>query len=313
MRFDDRVAIVTGAGRGLGRSHALALATRGARIVVNDLGGALAGGGGDPGPAQAVADEIAAAGGEAVANADSVATPEGAEAIVTAALERFGRVDIIINNAGNLDPGGLPGVTAEAIQRHVDVHVLGAFNVTRAAWPHLVDRGYGRIVITSSVGLFGSAHLVGYSTAKGAAVSLGRSLAEAGAPHGITVNQLVPSAETRMVTDPEFRANCNLPPLPPGTRPDPARGPEFVSPMVVLLAHESCPVNGETMTAGIGRFARVFWAETRGLVAPGLEPEDILARWGEVVDEEGYGVPATTAEGVAFRESLLAPQAAERG
>ena len=177
LRFDGRVAIVTGAGRGIGRAHALALADRGAKVVVNDVGGALAGHGSDAGPAAAVVAEIVAAGGDAVANVASVADEAGAASIVADAIEHFGRIDIVVNNAGNLDAGGLPELTADAVARHLDVHVLGSLNVTRAAWPHLVEQGYGRIVLTASVGFFGSAHLLAYSTAKGATVSLARSLA----------------------------------------------------------------------------------------------------------------------------------------
>ena len=192
LRFDDRVAIVTGAGRGLGREYALALAARGARVVVNDLGASLDGDGSDPGPAAAVAQEIIDAGGEAVANASSVTTPEGAESIAADALDRFGRIDIVINNAGNMDPGALPELPLEMVQRHLDIHALGAFNVTRAAWPTLTERGYGRVMLTASIGLYGGSFLISYSTAKGASVSLGRSLADAGTGHGIKVNLIAP-------------------------------------------------------------------------------------------------------------------------
>jgi NAD(P)-dependent dehydrogenase (short-subunit alcohol dehydrogenase family) len=306
MRFDGRVAIVSGAGRGLGREHALALASRGARVVVNDLGGRLDGTGSDAGPAQAVVDEITAAGGEAVANQASVTSTEGTESMVADALEHFGRLDIVVNNAGNLDPGTLPELETEAIQRHLDIHALGAFNLTKAAWPTLVRQGYGRVVLTTSVGMYGGGFLISYSTAKGATTSLGRALADAGAPHGIAVNLLAPAAETRMVTDPDFRAKCNLPPIDESAQPDPTRGPDRVVPMLLVLAHESCPVNGETMWAGLGRFARIFFGETRGIIAQEIGPEELLERWEEVVDEAGYGVHLTTSEAVAFRESLIA-------
>jgi NAD(P)-dependent dehydrogenase (short-subunit alcohol dehydrogenase family) len=312
LRFDDRVAIVTGAGRGLGREYALALAARGARVMVNDLGASLEGDGSDPGPAAAVAQEILDLGGEAGANSASVTTTEGASSIVAETLERFGRVDIIINNAGNMDPGALPELPLEMVQRHVEIHALGAFNVTKAAWPTLTGRGYGRIVLTTSVGLYGGSFLISYATAKGATASLGRSLADGGAPHGIKVNMIAPAAETRMVTDPDYRAKCGLPPLDPNEPPNPIRGPGRVSPMVLLLAHESCPVSGEIMWAGLGRFARVFMGETRGIVDPELGPEGILERWDEIVDETDYAVHLTTEQSVTFREGLIADALASR-
>lgn len=305
LRFDGRVAIVTGAGRGIGRSHALALAARGAKLVINDLGGLLAGDGSDAGLAAAVCDEIVAAGGEAVPSVADVADPDGAASIVATAIGQFGRIDIVINNAGNLDPGGLPDLQPESVERHLDIHVLGSFNVTRAAWPHMLEQGYGRVVLTTSIGLFGGAHLVSYSTAKGATVSLGRSLALAGAEHGITVNLLAPAAETRMVNDPAFRAKSGLPPADTSAPTDPTRDPDLVSPMVVVLTHERCPVNGEILTAGLGRFARIFLAETPGVVSPGLSPEGILGRWEQIVDESSYAVPSSSAGSVSYREGLL--------
>jgi NAD(P)-dependent dehydrogenase (short-subunit alcohol dehydrogenase family) len=305
LRFDDRVAIVTGAGRGIGRAHALALAGRGAKVVVNDLGGALAGDGDDPGPAAAVAREIEALGGEAVADTSDVASEAGAAAIVDAALGRWGRVDVVVNNAGNLAPDDIPGLTVEALARHLDVHVIGSYNVTRAAWPAMVEASYGRVVMTASIGLFGGPSLIAYSTAKGGVMSLGRSLAAAGEGHGIRVNLLLPAATTRMVTDPDFRVKANLPPLAAGDEPDPRRGPEQIAPMLLVLAHETCPVNGEMLEAAFGRFARAYLAETRGLVEPGITPEALLARWDEVVDDAGRATPGSTKEAIAFREAVL--------
>ncbi len=300
------MAVVTGAGRGIGRAHALALALRGAKVVVNDLGCALTGTGSDPGPAAAVADEIVSAGGEAVPSHASVADPNGAESIVEAAIDRFGRIDIVVNNAGNLDPGSLPDLTVAELMHHLEIHVAGAFNVTRAAWPHLLERQYGRIVLTTSAGLYGGSFLVSYASAKGATVSLGRSLADAGAQHGIRVNMLAPAADTRMVFDPDFRAKCQLPPVDPLAPPDPTRAPDRVVPMLLVLVHEQCPVNGEILWAGLGRFARIFIAETRGIIDPDVDPEGILARWEEIVGERAYAVHTTTAEAVAFREALIA-------
>jgi NAD(P)-dependent dehydrogenase (short-subunit alcohol dehydrogenase family) len=306
LRFDGRVAIVTGAGRGLGAAYAHALAARGARVVVNDLGGGLAGSGADPRPAESVAAEIIAAGGAAVANTASVIDTAGAESIVDAALEHFGGVDIVVNNAGILDPGGLPELTAAEVREHFEVHALGAFNVTRAAWPQLVARGYGRVVMTTSVGFYGGSFLVSYSTAKGATVSLARSLADAGAAHGITVNLLAPAADTRMVTDPDFRAKCNLPPLDPDAAVDPVRAPDRVVPMLLVLAHERCPVNGEILWAGLGRFARIVIAETPGIIDPTLSAEGVLERWDEIMADQDAVLHPSTAAAVAYREARIA-------
>jgi NAD(P)-dependent dehydrogenase (short-subunit alcohol dehydrogenase family) len=306
LRFDGQVVIVTGAGRGLGRAYAIYLAARGAGVLVNDLGTGMDGTGADPALARSVAEEITAAGGRAHASGASVASTEGAESIVADALERFGRVDAVINNAGIITYDPFPQLTLERLRQHLAIHVEGTFNVTRAAWPHMVDQGYGRVLSTTSAGLFGSAPLLAYSTCKGALVSMTRSLAEAGAAHGIKVNGVAPAAETRMVTDSTLRAHVGLPALPAETVSDPGRAPEAVSPLVAVLAHRSCPVSGELLSAGLGRLARIFLAESEGIVAPGLEPEQILERWQEIVDLEDYAVPAATAEYVARREALIA-------
>ena len=223
-RFDGRVAVVTGAGRGIGRAHALLLAERGASVVVNDLGGSMEGEGADVGPAVAVAEEIAAAGGAAVADGSDVSTPDGGQALIDAAVEHFGRLDVLVNNAGIMRWAGLPEVDAVDLERHLAVHVGGSFNTTRAAWPHLVDQGYGRIVMTTSAGFFGLPKNLAYATAKGGVIGLTRSLSTAGARHGIKVNLIAPAAVTRMAGP----ATDETPPMPP----------EHVAPMVAFLAHE---------------------------------------------------------------------------
>ena len=276
-RFDGRVAVVTGAGRGLGRAYAQLLAARGARGVVNDLGGSMEGDGADEAPAAAVAAEIAAAGGEAVADANDVAIEDGARALVDGAIERFGGLDILVNNAGIMRWARFPDVDADALEAHLAVHVVGSFNTARAAWPHLVEQGYGRIVMTTSTGVLGLPNNTAYAAAKGGVVGLTRSLATAGANAGIRVNLIAPAATTRM-------AGEGGPDMPP----------ELVAPMVAFLVHEACPVTGEIYTAGAGRFARLFIASTPGYVHDGPAPtiEDVADRWATINDEAGYTVPA---------------------
>jgi NAD(P)-dependent dehydrogenase (short-subunit alcohol dehydrogenase family) len=280
-RFDGRVAVVTGAGRGIGRAYALLLARRGARVVVNDLGGSTDGVGADAGPASSVAAEIVDAGGTAIADGGDVATEEGARALVESAVERFGRVDALVNNAGIIRWAGFPRADADNLARHLAVHVAGSFHTTRAAWPHMVEQRYGRIVMTTSAGLFGLPENVSYATAKGAVVGLSRSLATAGAAHGITVNLIAPAAFTRMAGR-------------PGNPPRAEMAPDLVAPMAAFLAHEACPVSGEIYAAGAGRFARVFVASTPGYLhtAPAPTVEDVARNWAAINDEEGYVVPA---------------------
>jgi NAD(P)-dependent dehydrogenase (short-subunit alcohol dehydrogenase family) len=278
-RFDGRVAVVTGAGRGIGRAHALLLAERGASVVVNDLGGSMEGEGADVGPAVAVAEEIAAAGGAAIADGSDVSTPDGGQALIDAAVEQFGRLDVLVNNAGIMRWAGLPEVDAVDLERHLAVHVGGSFNTTRAAWPHLVDQGYGRIVMTTSAGFFGLPKNLAYATAKGGVIGLTRSLSTAGARHGIKVNLIAPAAVTRMAGP----ATDETPPMPP----------EHVAPMVAFLAHEDCPVTGEIYAAGAGRFARIFIASTEGYLHADGDPtiEDVAGNWATINEESGYSVP----------------------
>jgi NAD(P)-dependent dehydrogenase (short-subunit alcohol dehydrogenase family) len=262
-RFDKRVAVVTGAGRGLGREYALLLASRGAKVVVNDNGGALTGAGTDAGPAQQVVAEIRAAGGDAVACVESVATAEGGQAIIGAALDRYGRVDILIHNAGNVRRGSLKEMSYQDFDAVIDVHLRGAFHVLRPAFPIMCDAHYGRIVLTSSIGgLYGNHGVANYAAAKAGLVGLANVVALEGAADGVLCNVIVPSAVTRMAE------GLNISAYPP-------MGTELVAPVVGLLAHETCPITGEMLIAIAGRVARVVVAETPGVQRPSWSIEDV--------------------------------------
>jgi NAD(P)-dependent dehydrogenase (short-subunit alcohol dehydrogenase family) len=284
LGFDGKVAIITGAGGGLGRSHALELAKRGALIVVNDLGGSVDGEGGSHTAAQKVVDEIKAAGGEAVANYDSVATPEGGESIVQTAVDSFGRVDIIINNAGILRDASFKNMTKEMLEPIIDVHLKGAFYVTRPAWQLMRDQGYGRIVNTSSgAGVFGNFGQTNYGAAKMGLVGFTRVLAVEGAKNNIKANAIAPVAKTRMTEELLGPVADKL-------------APEFVTPVVTYLVHESCPVSGEVYSVGGGRVARVFIGVTPGYTDPELSPESVRDHFDQIRDETDYAVPANLNE-----------------
>ncbi|MEV0404663.1 SDR family NAD(P)-dependent oxidoreductase [Actinoallomurus sp. NPDC050550] len=286
LRFDGRVAIVTGAGHGLGRQHALELAARGAKVVVNDLGGALDGSGASTGPAADVVAEIKKNGGEAVASPDNVATVEGAEAIVRAALDAFGRVDIVVNNAGILRDKSFKNMSPEEFDQVIAVHLRGSFLVTHAAWPHLREQAYGRVVMTSSpAGLFGNFGQANYSAAKMGLVGLTKTLAAEGAKYGIKVNAIAPIAWTRMTEDlfpAEFQDRLSV---------------EHVTPVVVWLAHESNDGSGETYSVGGGRVSRVFVAEGPGFTKKdGLSVEDVRDNWQQINETEPYLLPKNIGE-----------------
>ena len=218
LGFDGKVAIVTGAGGGLGRQHALLLASRGARVVVNDLGGSVRGDGSDKGPAETVVGEITDLGGEAVADGSSVATPEGGEALVNTAIDAFGRVDIVINNAGILRDKTFHNMTPDLLEPVIDVHLKGAFYVTRPAWIKMREQGYGRVVNTSSnSGILGNFGQSNYGAAKMGLVGLTRVLAAEGAKYNIKVNAIAPLARTRMTED--LLGDGRLPPRPRGGGP----------------------------------------------------------------------------------------------
>ena len=268
LRFDDRVAVVTGAGRGLGRAYAMLLASRGAKVVVNDPGGSLAGDGTDSGPAETVVNEIASAGGEAIASTDSVATAVGGRAIIDSTLAHFGRIDILIHNAGIVRRAPLKDMTYEDFNAVVDVHLRGAFHVVRPAFPVMCEQRYGRIVLTSSIGgLYGNHGVANYALAKAGVIGLANVAALEGASQDVKCNVIVPGALTRMAEGLDTSA---YPPM----------GPDLVAPAVAWLAHESCSITGEILIAIAGRLARAMVAETPGLYRPSWSIEDV----GEQID-----------------------------
>jgi NAD(P)-dependent dehydrogenase (short-subunit alcohol dehydrogenase family) len=274
LRFDDRVAVITGAGRGLGREYALLLAARGAKVVVNDNGSSIVGDASDEGPAQDVVREIEAAGGQAVACTASVATPEGGQAIVQAALDRFGRVDILIHNAGNVRYGALDEISFEDFKSVVDVHLMGAFHVLRAAFPHMKAAGYGRVVLTSSVGgIYGNQRCANYGVSKSGMIGLSNVAAIEGADFNIKCNLIVPAAVTRMA---EGLDTSLYPPM----------GPELVAPVVGWLAHESCSVTAEMLISAAGRVARAYIAETEGVFRPSWTIEEVGADMDKIRDPD---------------------------
>ncbi|MFD4459126.1 SDR family NAD(P)-dependent oxidoreductase [Nocardia sp. NPDC058480] len=268
LRFDDRVAVITGAGRGLGRAYALLLAERGAKVVVNDLGSSVRGDTVEGDPAAAVVAEIRAAGGEAVACGESVATPEGGRAIVDAALSHFGRLDILVHNAGNVRYGSLSELSYEDFESVLDVHLRGAFHVVRPAFPIMAEAGYGRVVLTSSIGgLYGNKGVANYAVAKAGMIGLSNVVALEGADAGITSNVIVPAAVTRLADGLDTSA---YPPM----------GPELTAPAVGWLAHESCSITGEMLVAVAGRVGRAYIAETPGVHRPSWTIEQV----GEQID-----------------------------
>ncbi|MFT4051509.1 MAG: SDR family NAD(P)-dependent oxidoreductase [Microbacterium sp.] len=307
LRFDGRVAVVTGAGRGLGRAHALLLASRGAKVVVNDVGGSKEGVGHDDGPANEVVAEIVAAGGEAVADTNSVGTQEGCHALIETAVREFGRIDVVVNNAGISRWATFPEADAENLEVTLDVHLRGTWHTTRAAWPYLAEQGYGRVITTASTGMLGLPNNLAYATAKGALIGFTRSLAVAAAPHGILVNCVAPNSVTR----PSETTGKDSIVAQNGM--DDARArlmqTDRVSPMVALLAHESCPVNGEILVAGANRFGRWFLGFTEGWLADGdavPTVEDVAAHWDQINDLDGFYVPAGLQEWAGRFMSQLA-------
>ncbi len=279
IRYDNRVAIVTGAGSGLGRSHALLLAERGAKVLVNDLGGAVDGSGGSLTSAQKVVEEIQAKGGIAAANGDSVADFAGAQRMVQQAADLWGRVDIVVNNAGILRDKTLAKMEMADFEKVVQVHFLGSAYVTKAAWPLMQQQNYGRVVMTSSnSGIYGNFGQSNYGGAKLAVVGMVNALKHEGAKYGILVNAIAPVAATRM-TESLLDAKALA-----------ALNPELVSPMVAWMCSEACDVTGHVYEAGAGHYARVQLVEAPGVSfdpAKGVSIEMIAENIGKISDMTG--------------------------
>ena len=274
LRFDNRVAVITGAGRGLGRAYALLLAAQGAKVVVNDPGVSLQGDGVDTGPAEQVAQEIREAGGDAIANTDSVATPEGGQAIIDAAVNHYGKLDILIHNAGIVRAAPLRDMSYEDFDSVLDVHLRGAFHVLRPAFGLMCDAGFGRIVLTSSIGgLYGNHKQANYGAAKAGIIGLSNVAAMEGEEHNVKCNVIVPGAVTRMAEGIDTTA---YPPM----------GSELVAPVVGWLSHESCDINGEMLVSIAGRVARSYIGESRGVYQGEWSMAQVGERMAEIRDTD---------------------------
>ncbi|CQD24189.1 short-chain dehydrogenase [Mycolicibacterium conceptionense] len=290
--FNGQVAVVTGSGRGLGRVYALELARRGAAVVVNDLGGTMAGRGSDAAIADQVVEEITAAGGTAVASYDSVDSPEGGESIVRTAVERFGRLDAVVSNAGIFNSVPFEDLSAEDWRRMLNVHLDGGFFLAQPAYRVMKNQGYGRFVfIASSAGMFGQHLEAHYAAAKSGLVGLTNVIALEGAPHGILANTVLPFGISRMVTetlgDPKALEDNGF---------FKAIRPELVTPLVVYLASRDCGLSHQNFSACAGRFARVFVGLSDGWMAsPDTEPtaDDVAAHLSEITATEPFTIPGS--------------------
>ena len=276
INYEGRVAVVTGGGAGLGRSHSLFLASRGAKVVVNDLGGTVEGKGSSNAAADMVVKEITDAGGVAAANYNSVADEEGGKAIIKSAIDNFGRVDILVNNAGNNIEGSFRKISMDDFRAVLDVHLMGAVYTTQAAWQHMLDQEYGRVIMTTSAaGLYGGHGLSNYAAAKIALVGLMNSLVLEGRKRGITVNSIAPMAMTRMSKDAM------------DDKTGPLLKPEFVTSIVGLLASEAHKGSGDIISAGAGYYSKIGIVEGAGVYFDAKtppSPDELAGRFEEICD-----------------------------
>ncbi|MFE2876132.1 SDR family NAD(P)-dependent oxidoreductase [Streptomyces roseus] len=300
IRFEGRVAVVTGGGRGLGREYALFLAARGAAVVVNDLGTGIDGRGASPSPAHAVAEEIRSLGGQAVADVHDIATAAGARALTATALDGLGRLDVLVNNAGISILRPLGELSDEDCRRVLDTHVGGTLNMLRAVWPHLRASGYGRIVNTCSDALFGDTGLSVYAAGKGAVLGLTTSAAAEGAPYGIKVNAVVPIAATRMSLE-ALQGDEPMAALLADAFP--AR---HAASVVALLAHESVPCTGHLLHAAGRRVGRIFLGATEGVLwKEDHTPESVREHLAAIGSTEAFRTPDSVGASMAFSLSRL--------
>ena len=293
--FSDQSVIVTGVGRGLGRLYALELAERGARVVVNDVGGSMSGEGTDPSVVDQVVDEIRRAGGEAAASHDSVDSPEGAAAIVATATDAFGRLDAVISNAGIYGMHAFEDLTVEQWRRMLQVHLDGAFFLSQPAVAVMREQGYGRLVfVASNAAAFGQEQAVHYAAAKGGVIGLTNALANECAPHGINVNAVLPVGRTRMMND--SMGDHDNPTL---DRFFDATTPERIVPLAVYLASRECTLTHHCISAVAGRYARVFVGLGDGWladVAGTATAEDIAEHLEEITATDPHSVPMSIAD-----------------